>query len=284
MREFNWCDFEWDAGVFPDPARHAAPPEGARPAYLRVDQPLHRPALAALCRGLASRATSSRRPDGDVWQWDLWQAGMGLVDFTNPEATPLVCRPPAPAAWTWAWIASRPTLASASPPMWSTTTAPTPMRMHNYYTFLYNKTVFDVLEEARGEGEATVFARSATAGGQQFPVHWGGDCIATFESMAESLRGGLSLGLSGFGFWSHDIGGFEQTRPPRSLQALVRLRPALLPQPAARQHLLPRALAVRRGGGGRAAPLHQAQVPPDALPVRRRRPGPQPRARPSCAP
>ena len=54
-----------------------------------------------------------------------------------------------------------------------------------------------------------MFARSATAGGQQFPVHWGGDCESTFESMAESLRGGLSLALSGFGFWSHDIGGFE---------------------------------------------------------------------------
>jgi alpha-D-xyloside xylohydrolase len=62
-------------------------------------------------------------------------------------------------------------------------------------------------------GQATLFARSATAGGQQFPVHWGGDSTATFESMAESLRGGLSLGLSGFGFWSHDMGGFEQTAP-----------------------------------------------------------------------
>jgi alpha-D-xyloside xylohydrolase len=68
-----------------------------------------------------------------------------------------------------------------------------------------------VLEEKLGSGEATVFARSATTGGQQFPVHWGGDSTATFESMAESLRGGLSLCLSGFGFWSHDIGGFEQT-------------------------------------------------------------------------
>ena len=86
-----------------------------------------------------------------------------------------------------------------------------PHKMHNYYAYLYNKTVFEVLEEKRGVGEAVVFARSATAGGQQFPVHWGGDCTATFESMAESLRGGLSLCLSGFGFWSHDIGGFEQT-------------------------------------------------------------------------
>ena len=89
-----------------------------------------------------------------------------------------------------------------------------PVKMHNYYSYLYNKVVFDVLEEKMGKGNAVVFARSATTGGQQFPVHWGGDNTATFESMAESLRGGLSLSLCGFGFWSHDIGGFEQTAPP----------------------------------------------------------------------
>jgi alpha-D-xyloside xylohydrolase len=88
-----------------------------------------------------------------------------------------------------------------------------PVKMHNYYTQLYNKTVFELLQAERGPNEAVLFARSATAGGQQFPVHWGGDCTATFESMAESLRGGLSLSLSGFGFWSHDIGGFELTAP-----------------------------------------------------------------------
>jgi alpha-D-xyloside xylohydrolase len=86
-----------------------------------------------------------------------------------------------------------------------------PVKMHNYYAYLYNKTVFELLEDRLGQGGATLFARSATAGCQKFPVHWGGDCSATFESMAESLRGGLSLGLSGFGFWSHDIGGFEET-------------------------------------------------------------------------
>ena len=90
-----------------------------------------------------------------------------------------------------------------------------PHKMHNYYSYLYNQTVFKVLEERFGVGKAVVFARSATTGGQQFPVHWGGDCTAAFESMAESLRGGLSLGLSGFGFWSHDIGGFEQAASAR---------------------------------------------------------------------
>ena len=148
-----------------------------------------------------------------------------------------------------------------------------PERMHNYYTQLYNQTVFDVLREHRGEGEAVLFARSATVGGQQFPVHWGGDNSATFESMAESLRGGLSLMSSGFGFWSHDIGGFEGLPGPGRVQAVDRVRPALLAQPAARQPLVPGAVAVRRRVGGGAAALHPPQVPAHAVPVRRGPPG-----------
>jgi alpha-D-xyloside xylohydrolase len=153
-----------------------------------------------------------KRPDGDVWQWDRWQAGMGLVDFTNPDARQ--------------WFGDKlRALLDMGVDCFKTDFGeriPTdvvyfdgsdPVKMHNYYAYLYNKTVFEVLEEKRGQGEAAVFARSATTGGQQFPVHWGGDNTATFESMAESLRGGLSLCLSGFGFWSHDIGGFEQTAP-----------------------------------------------------------------------
>jgi len=84
-----------------------------------------------------------------------------------------------------------------------------PRRHHNFYSYLFNKTVFELLEKRKGKGGAVLFARSATAGGQRFPLHWGGDCESTFEAMAETLRGGLSLGVCGFGFWSHDIGGFE---------------------------------------------------------------------------
>jgi alpha-D-xyloside xylohydrolase len=135
---------------------------------------------------------------------------MGIVDFTNPEAC--------------SWFAEKlRALLKMGVDTFKTDFGeriPTdvvyhdgsdPFKMHNYYSYLYNKTVFDLLRDERGEHDALVFARSATTGGQQFPVHWGGDSTATFESMAESLRGGLSFGLSGFGFWSHDIGGFEQT-------------------------------------------------------------------------
>ena len=88
-----------------------------------------------------------------------------------------------------------------------------PLGMHNYYAFLYNKMVYDLLLRERGEGEAVLFARSACVGGQQFPVHWNGDSTASYVSMAETLRSGLSVAQSGFGFWSHDISGFESTAP-----------------------------------------------------------------------
>jgi alpha-D-xyloside xylohydrolase len=212
MREFNWCDFAWDSRTFPDPqgmlARLKA--DGLRVSlwinpYIAQRSPL-------FAEGLAG-GYLLKRPNGDVWQWDRWQPGMGLVDFTNPEAR--------------LWYASKlGALLDMGVDCFKTDFGeriPTdvawfdgsdPERMHNYYPYIYNRTVFELLEKRRGKGEAVVFARSATAGTQQFPVHWGGDCSSTFESMAESLRGGLSLGLSGFGFWSHDIGGFEGTPPP----------------------------------------------------------------------
>lgn len=88
-----------------------------------------------------------------------------------------------------------------------------PTKSHSYYAQLYNKCVFEAIQKVRGHDEAALFARSATAGGQRYPVHWGGDCESTWEAMGETLRGGLSLASSGFGFWSHDIGGFEVGSP-----------------------------------------------------------------------
>jgi alpha-D-xyloside xylohydrolase len=151
-----------------------------------------------------------KRADGSVWQWDLWQAGMGLVDFTNPEAT----------AWYQGHLRRlvdqgvdcfKTDFGERIPVDVEWADGSDPQRMHNLYTQLYNEAVHSVLVDARGEGDAVLFARSATAGGQTMPVHWGGDSTSTFASMAETLRGGLSLAFSGFAHWSHDIGGFEGT-------------------------------------------------------------------------
>jgi alpha-D-xyloside xylohydrolase len=212
MREFSWCDFEWDARIFPDPPGmlKRLADRGLRTCLWINPYIAQRSALFAEGKKAGYLV---RKPDGDVWQWDRWQAGMALVDFTNPDAR----------EWYAAKLrtllemgvdAFKSDFGERIPleVVWSD--GSDPERMHNYYTQLYNKTVFDVLREHRGEGDAVVFARSATVGGQQFPVHWGGDNSSTFESMAESLRGGLSLAASGFGFWSHDIGGFEGLPDP----------------------------------------------------------------------
>jgi alpha-D-xyloside xylohydrolase len=212
MREHHWCDFEWDARIFPDPAGMLG---RLKAVGLHVSVWIN-PYIAQRSKLFAEGAAAGyllRRADGSVWQSDHWQPGMAVVDLTNPEARD--------------WFAGKlEALLETGVDCFKTDFGeriPTdvvffdcsdPERMHNYYSYLYNKTVYDLLRKQRGEGEAVLFARSATAGSQSFPVHWGGDCEASFESMAESLRGGLSLGMSGFGFWSHDIGGFEGTPEP----------------------------------------------------------------------
>lgn len=81
---------------------------------------------------------------------------------------------------------------------------------HNYYPLRYNKTVADITRQVNGEN--IIWARSAWAGSQRYPLHWGGDAANTNTAMAATLRGGLSFGLSGFSFWSHDIGGFVKKK------------------------------------------------------------------------
>jgi alpha-D-xyloside xylohydrolase len=79
-------------------------------------------------------------------------------------------------------------------------------RAHNLYPLLYNRTVAEVTEEATGE--SIIWARSAWAGSQRYPLHWGGDSSANWDNLVPQMAGGLSFGLSGFPFWSQDIGGF----------------------------------------------------------------------------
>jgi alpha-D-xyloside xylohydrolase len=211
MKEYHWCNFEWDERRFPKPQEML---KRLKDRGLHISLWIN-PYIAQRSSLFAEGMQNGyllKKPNGDVWQTDKWQAGMGIVDFTNP------------AARQWYGDKLRALIDMGADCFKSDfgERIPTdvaywdgsdPAKMHNYYSFLYNKTVFNILQEWRGEGDAVLFARSATAGGQRFPVHWGGDCESNFESMAESLRGGLSLGLSGFGFWSHDMGGFEGTPP-----------------------------------------------------------------------
>ena len=209
MKEFHWSDFLWDSRVFPDPAGmlQRIKDKGLNicvwiNSYIGQESVLFQEGM--------EKGYFIKRPNGQVWQWDMWQPGMAIVDFTNPGA--------------WKWFQDKlEVLLDMGVDCFKTDFGeriPTdvvyydrsdPKKMHNYYTYLYNKCVYELLERKLGKGQAVLFARSATVGGQKFPVHWGGDCWSDYESMEESLRGGLSLCMSGFGFWAHDIGGFEHT-------------------------------------------------------------------------
>ena len=87
--------------------------------------------------------------------------------------------------------------------------AMTPERLNNIYALLYQRAAYEVTKEVTGDG--IVWARSAWAGCQRYPLHWGGDSASTWDGMAGSLKGGLHFGLSGFAFWSHDVPGFHST-------------------------------------------------------------------------
>ena len=187
MREFHWCDFEWDKRFFGD-------------------------IESTLKRLHEDKGYLVRKPNGEVWQTDFWQAGMGLVDFTNPAAREWF-KDKVKALLNQGVDAIKTDFGERIPRDVVWYDGSPKLSMHNWYTQLYNQAVFEAIEETYGKGNACLYARSATVGGQQQPVHWGGDCESTFNGMAQSLRAGLSLTSSCFGFWSHGIGGFEGAFP-----------------------------------------------------------------------
>ena len=213
MREFQWCDFQWDKRQFPDPEAMLA---RLHARGLRISLWIN-PYIAQKSPLFAEGAAAGyfiKRTNGLVFQTDQWQPGMAIVDFTNPAAV----------AWYQGHLRR---LLAMGVDCFKTDfgeripdtgvmyhDGSDPVEMHNLYALHYNEAVYNLLVEVRGQEEAVVFARSTYASGQRYPVHWGGDCWSNFESMAESLRGGLSLTTCGFAFWSHDIGGFEGNPPP----------------------------------------------------------------------
>lgn len=212
MEEFEWVNFTWDPRMFPDPEGMLSRLKAKGLKICVWINPYVAQKSIMFDEGM-EKGYFLKRENGDVWQWDKWQAGQAIVDFTNPEAT----------KW---YVDKLEALIDMGVDSFKTDFGeriPTdcvyfdgsdPDYMHNYYTQIYNEVVYQLLERKLGKNEAVLFARSATVGGQKFPVHWGGDNTADYPSMAESLRAGLSFGLSGFGYWSHDIGGFESGCQP----------------------------------------------------------------------
>jgi alpha-D-xyloside xylohydrolase len=216
LRPFHWCDFVWDPASFPDPAGQIRRLKEA--GLIKKVSVWTNPYIgqaSPVFKFAADKGYLLKKTNGDVWQWDLWQTGMAVVDFTNPEAC----------AWFQKCMEKlfdmgvdsiKTDFGERIPTknvQWHDTSVD-PNRMHNYYAFIYNKIVYESVQRKFGKHEAILFARTACAGSQRFPLHWGGDCESTPAALAESLRGGLGIGLASFAFWTSDIGGFEGSPPP----------------------------------------------------------------------
>lgn len=230
MRWRRYCDFEWDRGAFPDPDGLIRRIHGLglklclwEHPYVSVESDLFQTGKA--------RGYFARRPDGGVYVIDYglslaprpdgrvrlageaenWNAPVAIIDLTNPEAR------------AWFQDLHRPLLRQGVdvfktdfgedvPEDARFCDGRTGAELHNLYPLLYNAAVFEVTAGEKGRG--LVWSRSGTAGSQRFPVCWSGDPASDWASLAATVRGGLSAGMSGLPLWSHDIGGYRGVPDP----------------------------------------------------------------------
>jgi alpha-D-xyloside xylohydrolase len=202
--ETDWrCDYKFSESRFSDPAKMIRDlrKQGFRISlwqlpYFTPTNPLYREAVA---KGYMVRDARGQAATEDA-----------ILDFSNPEAV----------RWYQGLLAGllkmgvgaiKVDFGESGPLAGHYASGRSGWYEHNLYPLRYNQAAADVTREVTGEN--VIWARSAWAGSQRYPLHWGGDAENTDGGMAASLRGGLSLGLCGFSFWSHDIGGFVQKSP-----------------------------------------------------------------------
>ncbi|MBX6354672.1 MAG: alpha-xylosidase [Micromonosporaceae bacterium] len=209
----HWSDLGWDRENFPDPDGMIAT---LTQQGFKVGLWLN-PYLSHLSPTFPHAAAAGhllRRPDGSVYVADVWHGThppCGIIDFTNPQAVE--------------WFSGllrrlleqgisvfKTDFAEGVPADAVAANGMTGVQLHNVYTLLFNDTVSRVTQEMVGHG--MVWARSSYLGGQRHAAQWSGDVNSSYPAMASNLRGGLSHGLAGVPFWSHDVGGFTGTPSP----------------------------------------------------------------------
>ena len=226
----KYCDFRWNADAFPDPEGYIG---GLHEKGLRLCLWEH-PYISVesdLFTAGQERGYFLRRPDGSVYIIDYglslaprpdgivreaapdqsWNARVAIIDMSNPDAV------------RWFQDLHRPVLRMGAD-VFKTDfgediprdalfhNGQTGASMHNLYPLLYNEAVAAVTRDERGH--SAVWGRAATGGSQRTPVCWSGDPAADFDSLGCTIRGGLSMGLSGVPFWSNDIGGYRGMPDP----------------------------------------------------------------------
>ena len=197
--ETDWrCDYQFSKSRFTDPARMIADlkSDGFRISLWQLPYFVPKNTLfdELIEKNLVVRDAKGNLPYEDA-----------VLDFSNPATV----------AWYQGKLANllklgvgaiKVDFGEAAPANGLFASGRTGFYEHNYYPLRYNKAVADITKQTTGEN--IIWARSAWAGSQRYPLHWGGDAESTDQGMSAELRGGLSFGLSGFTFWSHDVGGF----------------------------------------------------------------------------
>lgn len=209
LRKDMWCDFVWDDAMYPD--RLGMIKRIKRMGYqicLWINPYVSM--KADMYKEGENRGYFAKRNDGNPYLADLWHGLLppcAIIDMTNPEAVEWF-RGKLKRVLSEGVDALKTDFGEDIPTGCFFYNGKSGEEMRNVYSILYNTVVFDEIKKEKGGLNAIVWARSGSAGMQKYPVCWSGDPRSSFEGMAGTLRGGLSLGLSGVPFWSHDIGGF----------------------------------------------------------------------------
>lgn len=213
-------DFQWDPARYPDPAGFI---QKLRLMGVRVNlwEYSYISALNPLFNELAEKGYLLKTPAGEpyIHRWFQWPFDKqwphlmpsGIIDFTNPDAYRWY-RDQHKQLYDIGVSVMKTDYGEAVPEEVVAFNGDTGRRLHNVYAHLYNQCVYESAQ-MYSQDEPLVWARASWAGGQRFPVHWGGDPQCDWEGLAASIRGGLSWGLSGGAFFAHDIGGFAIGNP-----------------------------------------------------------------------
>jgi len=205
--ENDWeCDYVFGKEKFPDPAGmlQRLKEKGFRTSLWQW--PNMAVGSEIFAEGQA-KGYFAKRPNGQVYTFPGFLADAGFIDYSKPEAVTWV-QGKIRALLEMGVAAIKVDFGEGAPPDAVYDSVPSES-MHNLYPLIYGEAMYEISEEVHGQGDALLWARSAWAGSQRYPVHWSGDGVARFEDLACVLRSALSFGMSGFPFYSHDIGGFS---------------------------------------------------------------------------
>jgi alpha-D-xyloside xylohydrolase len=217
-------DFQWDRSRYPDPVGFV---NKLRALNIRLNlwEYSYISTRNPLFKELANKGYLLKLPSGEpyIHRWfpppfdESWPHLMpsGIIDFTNPSAYNWY-RDQHKQLFDIGVSVMKTDYGEAVPDDVVAFNGDSGKRLHNVYTHLYNRCVYEATK-MYCQDEPMVWGRAAWAGGQRYPMQWGGDPQSDWEGLAACIRGGQAWGLSGGPFYAHDIGGFAIGNPEPEL-------------------------------------------------------------------